>query len=343
MQTVIIAVLFTAHMFALGIYGFAAGMHELWRARSRRVSLLETASRLAVLAIPSLIIVAIMARSGATVGGTGTWWVFSHKHTWLLHILSGYSMPASDVGVVALVWFTVTLIRRGAMKFEQSGAWLLAGFTALYLAMPFEMFDTAFVDVRVISAAALIIPAFVSVTFPSRMWSRAALAVAAAITILNVGVLTGVWMSYRTDYADAMKSFQLLPKGAIVLVGDAGDGSDPPANLVDYPIYNVPTLAVHYADAFVMDLFTHPGKQPVSPREPWRRLAVYDGSRAPVLSLKYIAEYGATPETPLFLKTWQRDFEYLYLIGQPIPNPMPDRIEQILTSRRFALYKIKKP
>jgi hypothetical protein len=342
MHTAIVAVLFTAHLFALGIYGFAVGMHELWRAWSRRASPLKTLGRLTMLAIPSLLLVAVMMGSGSTVGDSGTTWAFSYKHIWLMHILSGYSMPVSAVSVVALVWLIVALAYRGALRFEQSGAWLLAGFVALYLAMPFKLFDTAYVDMRVIVAAALILPAFVSVTFPSRVRAHIALATTAAITLINVGVVLGVWMSYRSDYADAMKSFQLLSKRAIVLVGHSGDGDDPPADLIDYPIYNVPTLAVHYADAFVMNLFTDPGKQPVSPREPWRRLAVHYGSMAPAKLLRQIADHGPPAGTPRFLETWPRDFDYLYLVGPSTQNPMPDLLEPVLTAHRFALYRIQK-
>jgi len=342
MQTAIVALLFTAHLFALGIYGFAVGLHELWRARTRRAAPLETLGRLAALAIPSLLFAAAMIGSGSAVGGTGTFWVFSHKHIWLLHILSGYSMSVSAVSVLALICLTAALARRGNLRFEQSGAWLLAGFSALYLAMPFKLFDTSFVDVRVLAGAALILPAFISVSFPNQTWVRVALAVAMAITIVNIGVVTSVWMSYRTDFAAAKKSFQLLPKGAIVLVGHSGNGEDPPADLREYPIYNVPTLAVHYADAFVPNLFTDPGKQPVTARPRWRSLDIPYGSPVPVKLLKYIAERGTPPETPLFIQTWQRDFDYLYLLGPSIPNPMPDRLELVLAAPRFVLYRIQK-
>jgi hypothetical protein len=332
-----------AHMFALGIYGFAVGMHELWRAWSRRAASLETLVRLAAIGIPSLLVFAAMIGSGGTVGGTGTHWVFNHKHIWPLHILSGYNMPVSGAGVAALFWLIAALARRNGLRFEQSGAWLLAGFGALYLAMPFELFDTAFVDMRVIVAAALILPAFISVSFPNPTWARVALAVAAAITIVNVVFVMSVWLSYRADYSAAEKSFQLLPKGAIVLVGDSGNGEDPPADLRDYPIYNVPTLAVHYADAFVPSLFTAPGKQPIAPRSPWRRLDVPYGNLAPAKLLKHIAESGVPPGTPAFIQTWQRDFDFLYLLGRSIQNPMPDRLELVLAAPRFALYRIKKP
>jgi hypothetical protein len=133
-----------------------------------------------------------------------------------------------------------------------------------------------------------------------------------------------------------------LPKGAIVLVGQTGDGADPPADLRDYPIYNVPTLAVHYADAFVPNLFTVPGKQPVTPRASWRPLEMPEGGFLPVKLLKYIAERGAPAGTPQFVENWPRDFDYLYLIGPTIPNPMPAQLEFVMAAPRFALYRIKK-
>jgi hypothetical protein len=241
-----------------------------------------------------------------------------------------------------LFWLITTLACRNGLKFEQSGVWLLTGFCALYIVMPFELFDTAFVDMRVVVAAALFMPAFISVSFPSQAWSRVALAVAVAVTIVNVVFVTGIWMSYRADYAAALKSFRLLPKGAIVLVGDSGRGEDPPADLRDYPIYNVPTLATHYADAFVPSLFTDPGKQPVTPRAPWRRLDVPYGNLVPAKLLKYIAEHGPPKGTPAFIHTWQRDFDYLYLLGRSIENPMPDRLELVLAAPRFSLYRIRK-
>ena len=342
MHTAIVALLFAAHMFALGIYGFAVGLHELWRARSRRAALHETAGRLAMLGIPSLAFFAAMIGSAGTVGGTGTDWVLGQKIIWPLHILSGYSMPVSAVCVVALVWFIVALARRGGLKFEQSGAWLLVGFAAIYLAMPFKLFDTAYVDVRVIIGAALILPAFVSVSFPSQSWSRVALALVTTITVVNVGLVAAVWTSYRADFVASQKSFELLPKGAIVLVGHSSDGKEPPPDLWDYPMTNIPTLAVHFADAFVPSLFTDPGKQPVTPRAPWRRLDVPYGNIMPAKLLKDIAERGAPEGTPPFIRTWQIDFDYLYLVGPSTPNPMPDRLEIVLTAPRFALYRIRK-
>ena len=334
--------LFTAHLFALGIYGFTIGLQELWRAWSRRTSWRETAGRLALMALPTLALAGIMFGSGGTVGGDGTQWYFGYKPTWLLHIMSGYGMAPSAVGVIALFALLFALGRRGALRFEQSGAWLAAGFALLYLVMPFRLFDTSYVDMRAPAAAALILPGFLSVSFPSRAWARAALALAAAITLVNVAAVTSVWLSYRADYSVATDAFQRMEKGAKVLIGDSGDAPDPPADLRDYPIYNLATLAVAYADAFVPSLFTERGKQPISPRPEWERMAVPYGNLVPVKLLQVIAERGAPAGTPPFIRGWARDFDYLFLLGPKIANPMPDRLVEITRAPRFVLYRIRK-
>ena len=57
-HSIFVMVLFAAHLFALGVYGFTVGMHELWRARSGRASLKETAISLAMLAAPAATLLA---------------------------------------------------------------------------------------------------------------------------------------------------------------------------------------------------------------------------------------------------------------------------------------------
>ena len=338
----IMVCLFTAHLFALGIYGFTIGLQELWRAWTRRASWRETGGRLALMALPTLALAGIVLGSGGTVGGDGTQWYFGYKPAWLLHIMSGYGMAPSAAGIIALFALLFALGRRGALRFEQSGAWLAAGFTLLYLAMPFRLFDTSYVDMRIPAAAALILPGFLSVSFPSRAWARGALALAAAIILVNVAAVTSVWLSYRADYAAAVDAFRHMEKGAKLLIGDSGDAPDPPADLRDYPIYNLGTLAVAYADGFVPSLFTERGKQPISPRPEWERLDVPYGNLVPVKLLKAIAERGAPADTPLFIRSWARDFDYLFLLGPKIANPMPDRLVEVTRAPRFVLYRIRK-
>jgi hypothetical protein len=128
-----------------------------------------------------------------------------------------------------------------------------------------------------------------------------------------------------------------------VLVGGSGEGEDPPFNdLTRYPIAYAPTLAVHYANAFVPNLFTAVGKQPVQPRAAVQRLAIPYGGPMPIRVLAAIAT-GQTPsDIPPFIRTWTRDYEYLYVLGPRVANPLPNLLEELDSSARFVLYKIRR-
>jgi hypothetical protein len=333
--------LFTAHFFALGFFGFAIGLHELARARALRTPFRVLAGRLIVLALPAAVLLALMVATGGGVGGEGTSWFFFMKPTWVFAILNGYNLFISGIGVAILAALIVLLARRGALRFRQSGAWLAIGFTALYLVMPSRLLDTSFVDVRVLAAAALILPAFVTVAFPNSSWRWAALVLVSVIALAQIATVMTVWTGYRPEYAAMRSSFALLDPGARVLVAHSGDADDPPmANLAEYPIYNAPTLAVNDADAFVPNFYAAAGKQPVTVRPEWEHLAVLHAGPAPIRLLAAIAEQGAPAGTPPFIAEWPEDYDYLYLLGSPIPNPMPGLLEELDSGARFVLYRI---
>lgn len=108
---------------------------------------------------------------------------------------------------------------------------------------PSRLLDTAFTDLRMIAAAALILPAFCTLTLPGLRWRRAVFGVVSAITLANLAVISVVWLSYRADYAAMIELFGKLDRGARVLVGTTGPGYDPPFHdLTEYPMYYAPTL-----------------------------------------------------------------------------------------------------
>jgi hypothetical protein len=163
------------------------------------------------------------------------------------------------------------------------------------------------------------------------------------ITLANLTVVFFVWLSYRSDYAAMIESFRKIERGSLVLIGGSGTGDDPPFHdLTEYPIYYAPTLAVQYANAFVPGLFTAAGKQPVRVGSIVERLAIPHGGPVPVVILAAIAA-GKTPAgTPVYIQSWVRDYNYLYVLGPHIPNPMPTLLEEMDSSARFVLYKIRR-
>ena len=298
--------------------------------------------RLAILAFPAAILLGWMAWSGGAIGGEDTNWALGLKPLRLFATLNGYDLMLSGAATIALTGFIYVAARRGFLRFEPAGVWLAAGFITLFVAMPSRLVETSFVDLRIIVAAALILPAFVSLSLPDGRWRIAAAACTIAIILANLAVATFVWMSYRADYAAMIQSFGKIAKRSFVLVAHSGDADDPPLkNLPEYPIYSAPTLAVHYAGAFVPTFFAIPGKQPIIARSPYRRIQASNGGIAPVAVLKAVAENAAL-DVPAFVRAWPRDFDYLYVIGPHAPNAMPRLLEQLYEGPRFVLYRIRK-
>lgn len=340
---VFVAALFAAHFFALGVYGATLGLYELWRAFAHKSALRETALRLLVLALPALLFLAVMKLTAGAIGGEETVWHFKFKALWLFIILNGYNVTVSAACVTALIGFLTVAVRRGVLTLTPAGVWLAAGFALLYLAIPSRLYGTAFVDLRIIAAAAFILPAFCTLALPSRAWRRAALGCATLITLANLAVVYTVWLSYRADYAAVIQSFGKLDKGALVLIGGSDAFGDPPLqNLTSYPMAHAPTLAVYYAKAFVPNLFTAPGKQPVRPRQDMERLNTPESGQVPINILVAIAAGKTADIVPVYLRSWQRDFDYLYVLGPRIDNLMPDLLEEIDSAPRFVLYKIRR-
>src|ERR1700733_5464104 len=329
-NAVFVTALFTAHFFALGVYGATLGLYELWRAYDRKVPYRDAASRLVIIAIPAVALFGVMQLPAVAIGSEGTTWSFEFKPLWLFRIMNGYNLTVSAASALALMALLYFAVKRGVLKLEPAGIWLAIGFALLYLAIPSQLLGTSFVDLRVIPAAALIIPAFCSLSLPSRRWTIAALTAVAGITLANLSVVFAVWLSYRADYASIIKSFQKIDRGSLVLIGSSGDGEDPPfSDLTQYPMAYAPTLAVHYANAFVPNLFTAVGKQPVQARAAIRRLAIPYGGPMPIRVLAAIAAGQTSSGIQTFVRTWTRDYDYLYVLGPHVANPLPNLLEEL--------------
>jgi len=342
-NAVFVTALFAAHFFSLGIYGATLGSYELWRAYDRKVPYRDAALRLVMLSIPAVALFGLMQLTAGSIGSEGTTWLFEFKPLWLFRIMNGYNLTVSAASALALLASLYFAAKRGVLKLEPAGIWLAIGFALLYLAIPSKLLGTSFVDLRVIPAAALILPAFCSLSLPSRRWTIAALTAVTGITLANLAIVAVVWLPYRADYAAIISSFHKIDRGSRVLVGGSGEGEDPPFNdLTQYPMFYAPTLAVHYANAFVPNLFTAVGKQPVQARAAVRRLAIPYGGPMPIRVLAAVAAGQPPSDIPPFIRTWYRDYDYLYVLGPQVANPLPDLLEQLDGSARFVLYKIRR-
>ena len=58
--------------------------------------------------------------------------------------------------------------------------------------------------------------------------------------------------------------------------------------------------------------------------------------------LTAIATSRPPADVPPFIRTWYRDYDYLYVLGPSAANPLPELLEVLDTSERFVLYKIRR-
>lgn len=343
----VVAALFTAHFFALGIYGFTLGIIELWAAWSRKSGIKDLLAIAALLAFPAVVLIGVMVWLAGSVGSAGTDWLPELKPRWVFSVLSGYNLPLSFVGMTVLIGVVYVLARHGMLRLEHAGQWLAAAFALLYLAMPGKLLDTAHIDVRVIVAAALILPGFASLSVPSIRWKQGLASVVVGLTLLNLADISRLWMSYRSEYAAMIASFDEIEPRSRVLIGHSTEEYSTPQELRQYPLFHAPTLAVHYADAFVPNLFTGVGKQPIEAGPAVRHLDLGWVDPAPLPFLRAAigmkgAANAAGLVVPPFIRHWPRDFEYLYLLGPSHANPLPELLFPVSSGSQFVLYRIRR-
>ena len=160
-------------------------------------------------------------------------------------------------------------------------------------------------------------------------------AVAVTVILINAASVTFVWLDYRSDYAEIIKSFRLLPPGSTILIArsDASGGGK------DAPMYYAPTLAAHYATAFVPSLYNLSG--PIKKASSKSRFEIEDSRDylPTLLSLLNSASAGGT--APAHVRRWRTDYDYLYIVGDQTGS-IPERLTITMSSRRFALYAIGK-
>lgn len=370
-------VLSLAHFFALGIYGLVIGIFEFRRVFESRFNIQHALSIVFTLACPVTLMIILMLWTGASVGESDNQWWFSWKPFWILLFMSGYSLPlaVASAGVLAILLLYGAI--KGKLSLSIDGKWIALGFLLVFIAMPFKLFGSRMSDIRMITAAFLILPAFMCLTptasgrnetaesapknsKPSgivrlvgsigvinstRSFDYLAAVVTVLIILVNSAYVGYVWASYQNDYRAMKESFTLLRQNSFVLVGRSQTHYE--SLLMDAPMWRAPALAVYYARAFVSSLYTLPGTHAVRVKTEWQRLAIngktesYEPPSLP--ELKATAEGGNIPDAPQYIRNWQSNFDYVYLLGPHIPNAFPNLLVEMATDPRFTLYRVERP
>jgi hypothetical protein len=241
-----------------------------------------------------------------------------------------------------LLLILALLTRARALSISTSGKWIALGYLVLYALLPRRLFDSAFIDVRMITALALILPGFL--LFSAKRWVGVASVVAASgIILAQTANVASVWLSYGPEYEALKSSFAHISRGSAVLVGYSGDRLGPDSS--EQPIFYAPTLAAHYAKAFLPSLYTSPGTMPIVKAPSVRHLEVMDTLDylpPPLKVLKTVAVGNGAADAPSYVANWPLDYDYLYIVGPAVPNPLPHLLHELAAGERFTLYRIRR-
>ena len=167
-----VVALFASHLFALGIYGLTIGLFELSKGRRP--------SSFAIMAAPPLVLLAFVPHEA--VGGTIDWF-FALKLPWPIFLMNPFNLVLSACLAAPLAVALALLIYRRALTLTRQGWWILAGFGMLYLIFPRRLFDSAYADVRLLTALMLILPAFLNFETQSKSLRNFAITILAGVAL----------------------------------------------------------------------------------------------------------------------------------------------------------------
>jgi hypothetical protein len=168
-----------------------------------------------------------------------------------LSSLLGYIHPTFDgLYLLAVVVAAILIAPRLAIASELR--WPLACLTIAFLALPYRLGQTTFVDYRLPLCIVLFLIGGTAWRDRADFWRPYVAAAAVGLLVLRLSLLYGQWASWQTDYAQIREAFELLPPGARLLPLAAEPGA---IDLYDHPpLGHVAALAVAERGALIPTL-----------------------------------------------------------------------------------------
>ena len=343
-----ILALFFCHFLGIGIYGMAIGCCELRRwydTPGRQRTLLRDA---AVLLLPFLLVLPLTLASPTVGFAQDTLWrLWPDKALGLYFIFKSYSRSLAIAfalvtsGVVLWGFWTKRLhLHPAGMLFAALAAFV-------YLAMPFKLMSASLVDARLPATFLLFLIGMSRWEQRSATEARRFAAVLLALAALLITEIAGYWAHYQSAIARMEQSFIHIAPGSRVLVAVNEHGADPTDSSI---LLHLPALVMIERSALYSHAFTHPAKQPLQLKSPYRASAPYDGM--PLFVGDLAAADGKPTSAPpvdadnsdrqrFYWTRWRRDYDYLYMLFTPPAYVAPlDGLEPLDAGGVFALYRI---
>lgn len=324
--------LWVAHSFGWGMFGLMAAGAELARLRivgmNWRQAIVGTSIQCLPLAVPILFMV-----SGAGAGlGADDWFDGSAKLLWVAGMLRDRWQGFDLVSLVPLVAILIVGARSPRLGMSPLLGWPALLCLAAFLLLPRLLMGGAYVDMRMIPAAAML--AIVSIK-PPAVHPRFGLVLAVlglAFLAVRLAGTTASFVERAAEHSSELAAVDAMPRGAAVLA------------LVARPCGNVwggqrldalPGMAVVRRDAFVNTNWALAGQQLLHVR--YAAAGAYRGD--PSQQMGGCAA-GGSDFTNAIARFPRAAFGYVWTIGFPPGAAKAGDLRLVWSNGRSALYRV---
>lgn len=353
--------IFFMHLFGLLFLAVLLGAEELawfWRHRADRPALLTRLWRHALIGLvaflPPLVLSGFAPLSDA--GGEVRWLPWLHKPLWLLEPFMAYDGARDWLVAVLFLGLLHALRHFGRLRVAPGIGVAVLVLLAMYLACPFVLMGTGFIDARFPIMLGLLAFAGIRPVGLSPLVRTGLAGVLALTFVARTADLATVWYAHNGDVAEMREVMSFVPRGARVLVVSVDPQDNP-----DYwnalprvraiPSYfrldfHLPALLLIERQAFLPCLFTVRAKQPLALLPPYDQIGAPECQPPDWQSLA--VGHSIDPVTPApYLNDWQHHYDEVLLLnagGAGDPHSfLPDQLTLLAATDVAALYRIRVP
>lgn len=231
---------------------------------------------------------------------------------------------------------------------------LTLALVVLYVLCPDFLLGAGWVSARF--AIMFIFAAVLAVDPVLPRWSaRAAVGVLTVMLVARTAYTGSIWRARQADVTTLAATLSALPEGAAVLAVEQAprDKSRAPLGrytvLVESTFRHFASLAVPWRHAFVPQIFSARGKQPLVVLSPWDEISEANGGRLPnVHALDPEPSAEALAGAPDYLYAWRVRFGYVLLLDADVPDKLgpfvvPPELTLVRDDGFSRLYRIAPP
>ena len=339
-----VLLLFTCHLFALGVYATGVLAFESWRviANNAQLPLRARLVSFVLAGVQFLPAIPLLLHSSTWSNAADFSWEEAGKIDGLMYVFQSYSDTIALLIIATLTVGAVMTIRSRLLRVHPLLFSLLFIGGIIYFALPRTLFATYMADQRLPIAIAFLCAACFELNLRPRRVRHAFMGLVAVLLVVRVAEVNVAWGEIAPSTLEFRNSVRKVAVGSRVLVAYADQGGGDRTD--EFGLVHAACLAILERSALVTTAFTVAGKQIMHVRPEYRRQVDTEDGTPPTLDQLLVEISRPAEHAGTYWSNWAKDFDYLYVLftDEDADNPAPDLLTPVQHGERFQLYKIKR-